>query len=315
MHTIREFNYTDSDYQALTDLLGAVSGDDHHRLEDIRHMDQIRGPEIPFARYVAELNGKMVAVGTYSRSLWFASPEKLHLALDVHPDQLWQQLAEEMAYHLITQGRVHNPGALTVRITESNKTDITFWESLGFEQVAREPRFALDLLKFDPSPFLAAISDVESENIHIVSLEKMRSSDPDWVRKWWQMEWLILQDLATDGEPAVRRTLAQFEQDICYPAIIPEAFFFTVDGDQYVGISGLTRYNEVTYMADLTWAIPSHQGRGLELALKLQTILWAQGQGASYIIDETLEGDPIHKIDLQLGFEHLPAWLVYEKDL
>jgi len=311
MHTIRKFDYTDSDYQALANLFEDISGNYHHQAEDIQHMDQIRGPAIPFARFVVEADGKMIAACTYGQSIWFASLDKLHLTLDVHPDHPWQELADAMYNHLVAQASEHNPDTLAVRIGENDAQYIHFWESYGFERVAREPRFVLDLTKFDPVPYAAAIS----EGIQIISLAKLQSNDPDWEYKWWQMEWLILQDLATDEEPAVRRTFAQFKQDIRHPVIIPQAFFFVVDGDQYVAISGLTRYDELAYLADLTWAIPSHQARGLELALKLKTIKWAQKQGATYIIDEALEDDPIYEINLNLGFEHLPAWLVYEKHL
>ncbi|MFC1997338.1 hypothetical protein ACFLXI_07005 [Chloroflexota bacterium] len=66
-------------------------------------------------------------------------------------------------------------------------------------------------------------------------------------------------------------------------------------------------------MSDLTWAIPTHQNRGIELALKLIALNWAKDKGAAYIIDEAIEDDPTYQINLDLGFEHLPAWLVYEK--
>ena len=83
----------------------------------------------------------------------------------------------------------------------------------------------------------------------------------------------------------------------------------------YKAITGLTRYDEVTYLADLTWAIPNHQGRSIELVPKLKALMWAQNNSATYIIDEAVEDDPVYLINLALGFEHLPAWLVFEKPL
>jgi hypothetical protein len=65
----------------------------------------------------------------------------------------------------------------------------------------------------------------------------------------------------------------------------------------------------------LTWAIPNFQGQGLELALKLKTFQWAKENGRTYIIDEAVEDDPGFKINVEIGFEHLSDWLVYEKHL
>jgi len=220
-----------------------------------------------------------------------------------------------MYVHLVKEASRHHPKVFSVRVIEDDHLEIRFWKEHGFQQVTCELRFALDLIKFDPTQFDTAISNVENQKIEIHSLEELKSRDPDWLQKWWQMEWLILQDLATEEEPAVRRTLEQFEKDVQHPAIIPEAFFFALDCENYVAITGLTRYDEVTYLADLTWAVPNHQGRSIELALKLKALMWAQNNNATYIIDEASEDDPVYPINLALGFEHLPAWLVYEKQL
>ena len=79
MHTIREFTYSTSDYQAVADLFEAICGNSHHRPENIQHMDEIRGSEIPFARFIAETEGKIIAEGAYGQSLWFRSANKLNL--------------------------------------------------------------------------------------------------------------------------------------------------------------------------------------------------------------------------------------------
>ena len=71
--------------------------------------------------------------------------------------------------------------------------------------------------------------------------------------------------------------------------------------------------DETTLQADLTWVIPSHQGQGIELALKLKTIAYALQHGATYILDDALEGDPAYQLNLDLGFQHLTPWLVVEK--
>ena len=311
MPTIRKFNNTPADYQGIADLLEAITGNSHHRPENLHHMDQIRGAEKPVARFIVEADEKIVALGAFGQDLWFNHADKLHLDLAVHPDFKNRGIAEELYARLIEETTRYNPSNLAVRVTEDDEESIQFWRPRDFVQVSKEPRCALDLKKFDPSKFKLSVP----EGISISTLAELQSTDSEWLRKWWHMESLILDDMATPEEPAELRTFAQFEQDIQHPAIIPEAFFFAVDGNQFVAISGLTRYDEVTFMADLTWAIPSHQNLGIELALKLTMLRWAKDNGATHIIDEAREDDPTYQINLNLGFEHLPAWLVLEKGI
>jgi len=312
MHTIRPFTATRAEYQALADLHEAISGNNHHQAADFQHMDQIRG-DLPFGRFVIAESDRFIAIGTFGQSLWLGSPGRLHLTIEVHPDISWTKLADPIYQYLNEQAQAFQPHTFSAGARADETECIHFWRTLGFEPRVEEARFALDLGKFDPNSF--ANAKTTPEGIEIISLADLQVSDPHWLEKWWALEGLILADMATPEEPAQPRTLTEFEQDVQHPAIIPEAFFFAITPEAYVALTGLTRYDEVTFMADLTWAIPSHQNRGLELALKLTAIDWAQAQRATYIIEEALEDDPSYQLNQHLGFENLPPWLIFEKRL
>ena len=187
MHTIRAFDYSDSDYQAIADLFATVSGNNHHNPETIRHMDKIRGAEIPSGRFVAEKNTQVIAEGSFSPSIWFATTDKLHLHITIHPEHESDELRKAIAARLIEQAVRYASQSFVVRVYEDESESIQFWKDQGFRQIRQEPRFALDLRKFAPAGFKITMPDLQSQEIEIHSLAELKSSDPDWLKRWWQM--------------------------------------------------------------------------------------------------------------------------------
>ncbi len=311
MHTIRLFEETESEYKALASLLSEDQEGQTLIADAIRHCDAIHNPG-SHQRLVAEIDGQIVAYGTYGQSIWYPATGVFDILIDVDPEFRGQGIGSDLYKLLLADLEGHSPKTLKARARESESDAIRFLENRGFTLKMQEPLFALDLLTFDDSHYESIANEMNSLGISFLSLAELCHSDPDWLRKWWDLEWEILQDMPSD-EPPVRRSLEKFENDIQHPAIIPEAFFFAVDGNQLVGISGLTRQDERTVQADLTWVIPSHQRKNIELALKLRTIDYAHQNGATYILDDAFEGDPGYKLNLELGFQHLPPWLVFEK--
>ncbi len=313
MHTIRAFQKSESEYKILASLLSEDQENQTLIADAIRHCDAIHNPDT-HQRLVAEIDDQLVAYATYGQSIWYPATGVFEIWIEVDPDFRGHGIGSDLYQRLIEDLEFLSPKTLKSRARESEPDPIQFLEKRGFICKSQEPQFALDLLTFDDSSYDSIASEMKSIGISIISLVELRQSDPDWLPKWWDLEWDILQDMPSD-EPPVRRYLEQFESDIQHPAIIPEAFFFAVDGNQLVGISGLTRQDEKTLQADLTWVIPSHQCKNIELALKLRTIDYALLNGATYILDDAFEGDPGYTLNLELGFQHLPPWLVFEKVL
>ncbi len=311
MHTIRAFEKTESEYLTLARILSDNNDDLHLIAEGFEHCDAMQNSAV-HQRFVADIEDQIVAYGTHGQSVWYPVPGMFTIAIEVHPDYRRQGIGSDLYESIVASLQKHSPKKITARARENNPAAIDFLKKRGFIQKSQESLFALDLSTFDRTTFDDAFEEMQKQGIKFLSLAELRLSDPDWLRKWWDLEWVILNDMPSD-EPPVRRSLEQFEVDIQHPAVIPDAFFFAVDGGQLVGISGLTRYDETSLHADLTWVIPDYQEKGIELALKLKTIDYALRHGASYVLDDALEGDLAYQINLDLGFQHLPPWLVFEK--
>jgi mycothiol synthase len=49
--------------------------------------------------------------------------------------------------------------------------------------------------------------------------------------------------------------------------------------------------------------------------LKVCSARYAQQHGYRYITTDNEENNPMYRLNLQLGFEPLPAWVYYEKQV
>jgi len=194
---------------------------------------------------------------------------------------------------------------------------VRFLTQRGFKQVLRAPVSYLDLTSFDPAPFAAYPAGVKEQNIEIRPLSEIMLVEPDWKLKFWELEWELLQDVPTP-EPLTKMPLDVFERRTYQsPNFVPEAQHIALDGDKWVGMSGLWRSQAVSHMlyTGLTGVVRSHRRRGIAIAMKLRAIDFAARYGATTIETDNEEGNPMFQINLKLGFEPQAAWLDFEKKL
>lgn len=64
-----------------------------------------------------------------------------------------------------------------------------------------------------------------------------------------------------------------------------------------------------------TGVVRSHRRRGITTAMKLRAIQWAQANGYESIETDNEENNPMYAINMQLGYQPMPAWLSYQKEL
>ncbi len=310
MHTIRAFNFSNSDYRSMGTIVHEIWGNELEPwIENIKHCDRLHAPD-QIVRYLVESDGEVVGYLSACQSIWFDSPGKYSLTIEVHPEYQKRGIGTALFDQLISKLGSQDPQILITKVTADNFAAGYFLEKPGFDQIDSEPVFALDLAAFDQTYFENINCNQEVE---IISLAKLKDSHPDWLQKWWHLEWEILQDLPSEDEP-VRRTLEQFSQDVQHPAIIPDGFFFAVIDGVFIGIAGVTRFDESTVEADLTWVSPEHHGKQIELMLKLSTIEFVIGQDFAFIL-ESVEDELISELNDQLGFQQLTPWAVFEKRL
>lgn len=319
MTRIRKFNGSDSDYEAIVAIDNAVWPEFQSTIDIWKHWDGARDPKFRFQRWVLECDGHIVAFGACGDRHWAYKPGQYFIGMNVHPDEEGQGCGSELFEHLTAQVRAMQPKV--VQITSNTREDkprgIRFLEDRGFKWAMRVPRSLLDVQQFDPAPFAEKLARIQASSIEITTLAELMRRDPDWLQKLHGLETELVKDVPYHDE-LTPMTLDVFEQQIVgSPNLYPEAQFIAIDGSRWVGMSALWRNpgNEKRLETGLTGVVRDYRRRGLATALKVSSILFAQGLGIEEIETDNEENNPMYQINLQLGYVPQPAFLDYVKDM
>ena len=314
---IREFSPTESEYAAIVAIINATYPEFPTTVEQMQHEDRSLNPDYLFQRLVAEVDGQIVAVGTYFESPWFKAAGNIRTSLTVHPDFRQQGIGSACYDRTLADLQPRQPSSLVARARDDQAAGIRFLEQRGFKQVEREPRSTLKVNQFDPKPFAPITRRVQEAGIRIVSVAELMETDPDWKRKMWELDGQVSRDIPSH-DPIEIPPLEQYEKDILGAfGFMPTSYFIALDGDQIVGMSGLLRdaAGDDRLYTELTGVHRDYRRQGIATALKLRCIAFAEDYGATEIITTNEETNPMYTLNLRLGFTPLPSWLTYEKVL
>lgn len=318
MFTIRPFNPTEAEYHAIIAINQAVWPDYPEDITEWQHADRSRDPNYVYQRLVVEQAGEIIAVGGYGETPGSYRPGKYFLDIMVLPDYRRQGIATAVYEHILKALADKNLTLLIADTREDQPAGLMMLKKYGFQQVMREPRSHLDVSIFDWSKFSMVPEKVAARNIQIYSVAELQVKDSDWLTKYWELRWVIAQDIP-HSDPPTKLPLEQFEKRLQSPSFRAEARFVAVDnqaGDMpYVGVSELSvsPADQERFYTNITGVIRSHRRKGIATALKLKAIAYAQQNGAKLIETENEENNPMYQLNLDLGFKPQPAWLLFEK--
>jgi mycothiol synthase len=315
MITIRPFAYTDADYEAAVRIVSAVYPDQGDTVEEWRHGDRTRDPQFLFARYLVELDGRIVATGIYCEPWWSFKPGKYFVNLVVDPDYQGRGIGTQFYDFLISHVLAREPQVVTAGTREDKTASIHFLTQRGYHQVQREPISELDVRHFDPEPFADVPRRVAEQGIVIKSLEELAPVDPEWKHKLWQLQGDLFQDVPGPDPITIDSFEIYRERELESPSFRSDGQFIALDGDRWVGMTALwtSEADREKLFTGLTGVGRDYRRRGIATALKLRAIDFAKRYGATTIETGNDEGNPMYQINLRLGFRPLPAWLTFEK--
>jgi GNAT superfamily N-acetyltransferase len=317
MFTIRPFEPTEANYEAFAALERAVWPEYPDTVEEWKHKDATRDPHYFFQRFVVLVGDETVASGLCCEPWWALKPGKYFLNISVHPDARRQGIGTALYDHLLGVLADREPVLLASNTREDQADGRRFLETRGFQRVMRYPISHLHVDRFDPAPFESTAARVAASGIRIVPLAELAAVAPDWQRKFWDLDWELLQDVPSP-DPHTRQSFENFQERMLgAPGFEPRGQFIALDGDRWVGLSGLwlaVGDPELLYTG-LTGVSRSHRRRGIATALKVRAIAFARAYGAKIIETDNEENNPMYGLNLKLGFEPQPAWLEYEKVL
>lgn len=323
MYTIRDFEPTDADYAGIVANHNANLPEEPTTIKIARHNDEQHNPKYLRKRWVVEqdLGGgskEIVGDGYASESMWSYVPGKYRIDFNVLP-QHQEQGIEQMIYdHIIKflNRRDPKPTKLDYFAREDRQYLLNFHLERGYEVVQRENNSELDVSTFDFSKFEGLEEKVVNSGIEMVALPLLQERSPDWKERFHALETTVDKDMP-QPDVATPPGVEEWAKDLVHPNFLPDAQFFALDGDQWVGLSTLWKDDvlEDKLWVGLTGTLRSHRRKGIATALKLKTIEYAQQHGAQRIETENDENNPMYQINVALGFKSKPAWLTLRKTI
>lgn len=311
---IRPFHPADHDYHALIQMNRFRNPDEQLTLDLVRLEDAEFHEEFTAVRVLGEIEGQVVAQGSH---YYEPGSKKIQFAFYVVP--AWQETAvpAQMHHYLLAEIAQLHPEKIVSEPPENESFRTKLLEADGFELMMRFPRSSLDVRQVQLADYANMLATVQQQGIRFVTLTDVMQEDPNWQHNIWQLFTQIEQDIPTPHpEPPT-----PFEEYANYyegDDFRPNSWAIAVDEQAgYVGmcVVNVMRKRPYGLFAGITGVIRSHRRRKIATALKLCSIRYAQENGFTTIYTNNEENNPMFQLNLDLGFQPLPAWAYYEKTL
>ncbi|WP_420628892.1 GNAT family N-acetyltransferase [Candidatus Leptofilum sp.] len=309
---IRPFQPTDHDYNALIQMNRFRNPDDQVTVAVLRREDSEFFKEYTAVRVLGELDGDIVARGSY---YYKSGSNQVHFALYVLPE--WQETAvpAQMHRYLLAEIGKLQPTKIVSEPPENETFRTKLLEADGFELMMRFPRSSLDVRQVQLADYESLLENVRQQGIRFVTLTDVMQADPDWQQNIWQLFTQIEQDIPTP-HPEPPTPFTEYGEYYKGDDFRPDSWAIAVDKQaEYVGmcVVNVMSRRPSGLFAGITGVIRSHRRRKIASALKLSSIQYAQENGFTTMYTDNEENNPMFQLNLDLGFKPLPAWTYYEK--
>jgi GNAT superfamily N-acetyltransferase len=307
-YTIREYQHP-ADAKALLEISNTWQVPPLTLPQFLEREEQRPVAESPLERFVLEA-GNMICGYAQVIPHGFVPPNWAAVGVMVHPDErqkgygqiLWQQLEQRLPKHSL-QG-------LETYIRDDDPVSRAWAEARGFEYYGHRFASVLNLQDFDTSRFRGHLERVKTSGVEFCSFANVFQGESDWLK----LLEFVADSLARtpDLEHNPRWSLEQVAHHVRDNSDTnADRIFLAIDAGVWVGVSVMTLDRGQTYNF-ITAVNPSHRGRGIALALKLEAIKTAKALGYSLMRTNNLSVNaPMLEVNQKLGFENLPGrWLM-----
>jgi GNAT superfamily N-acetyltransferase len=210
-----------------------------------------------------------------------------------------------------------NPRILRADAFTNLPQGFEFLQKRGFYEAFRETPVRIETISFDPSPYAGLEAKLRQKGIVIKTLREMEG-DPDRDRKLYKLYWEAFADVPQEGIDVEKQS---FETWVGWglndPAILPDAYFIALHGDEYVGLRELGADPDTKVLqGGLLGVRRAYRRQGIGLAMQVRGIVYAQEHGYPELKTCTaVQNYPMQAIFDKLGYTRGPEWLQCQKDI
>jgi RimJ/RimL family protein N-acetyltransferase len=241
--------------------------------------------------------------------------------MSVHPDLQNGCQPDQIHSYLLSKIEEKKPAVIISEAKENERYRIRLLEDSKFKLKMRFPRSQLNVTDFDTSAYDDLGSGLALQGIEFVTLTDVMKIDPNWQRNVWQMFAIIEGDVPSP-EPVETTPFEDYAKYYEGNLFRPKSWAIAMDNSlggaqRYVGmcVVNIMPTRPDTLYSGITGVVPGHRRRKIATMLKVCGVKYAQEQGYQYIYTDNEEDNPMYTLNLQLGFEPLPAWVYYKKQM
>ena len=265
-----------------------------------------------------ESEGRPVAYTEGGHLPWQVEPERFTwMELYSLPEVVAGPLLGEVQDGFIEQALEDEPKVLNYQVWEDAEREITSIEKRGFVRDRLSKAWELDLVRHRERLLAEREKGRRRMAAEGITLSTLAAdADPDKLPKLLRLINLSQRDIPTT-HPIHDETMEETRRWLEAPVVRLDRYWIARDGDEIVGLSYLQyppqRGNVWT---GYTASLPSHRGRGIARAVKMETLGQAVDVGVTRVrTDNDEENAPMLHINEQLGYERIPGVLSYLKRL
>lgn len=313
--------FEDRDYEAFVGITNRSFPEYAGSVEIARHDDSTRtDPKFFHSRWMLDDDrGTSVGVVEMNHSRGWFDPDRYHCELQVDPEHRRRGYGSALFDRVVAVARERRGKALIGNAKESLAESVEFLHKRGCVERQRSWESRLDPQTFDFAEFAAAVPRVAKQGIRITTLaDELRKGDREVVlRKTFALEDVCRRDIPSVDQPT-ESSYEVFLMEVEGPGCIQDAFFLAEKDGEYLGLSNMWTdvANPKGIYQGLSGVHPAQRGKGIAMALKLETVKYAKAHGMRMIKTwNSTVNRPMLRINEAMGFEKQPVWIEFEKRL
>ena len=278
--------------------------------------DRNRSPKFKYQRWVAVEDDSVVGFASYGQSAGDYHPQRFYINVEVRPECQRRGIGAAL-YDQVMEGlQVFDPRVLRADAFTNLPQGFSFLQRRGFYEAFRETPVHLDVNAFDPGPYAGLEAKLSAQGIVLKTLREMES-DPGCDRKIYDLYWQVDQDVPHEEAQIEKPDFDEWMTWLNDPSILQDAYVIAVQGDEYVGLRELGKYQDSdVLLGGLMGVRRDYRNRGIGLAMQLRGIAYAREHGYRLIKDCTaVQNAPMQTLFNRLGYARAPEWQQCQKDI